>query len=275
MIVGALRPEEALPAGLRLGHACDPSGRSGLSVFLFDPPGLGAACFLGRATSTRQADSLRAKHHLRRLDAFLFCGGSAFGLGATDGVLRFLGERGRGLSTPYGVVPICPTAALFDLGYAQKAPRPDAALAYQACENARDQVGAKGDVGAGAGATVGKLFGLAQACKGGFGAAMAEEESCRVYAFAAVNAFGDIKKQESGDILAGARQSPGSHEFADTARALANGPGPQGFAQPPQTENTVLVALVFQNPLDKMALSRLAWRAARGLWASYFAAHPL
>lgn len=263
MIVRPLLSGEALPKGLSIGHACEPSGRSGLSVLLFDPPALGAASLFGRATSTRQADSLHAKHHVTRLDAFLMTGGSAFGLGASDGLLRFLAERGRGLPTPYGVVPIAPTAALFDLGYAQGAPRPDAALAYEACRNATTAMSAKGSIGAGAGATVGKLFGLARAGKGGFGTAIATDGPAQVWAFAFVNAFGDILHPESGAILAGARQSPDSKEFVGTAKALAEGLAPKGFGATPSPENTVLVALVTPNPLDKLGLSRLAHRAGK------------
>ncbi len=258
--------ELALPC-FRVGHAEDPRGKTGCTVFLFDERVPAGLCLCGPATSTRQADSLRPEHMGRAVDAICFTGGSAFGLDAAGGVLSFLEKHGRGLPTRYGVVPVCPTAALFDLGVGDSKARPDAEMARKACENARDDGALLGSVGAGRGASVGKFHGVAQAMKGGFGAADASVSlptgEIRLQAFAAVNAFGDIL-DENGDILAGTRKSPDSLEFLNTVQAIAGGGWPSGFI-PPDSQNTVLMLLLTDAYLEKEGCNALAEAAVEGL----------
>jgi len=253
--------------GLAIGHARDVDAKTGVSVFLFDPPAVAAGWLGGVATSTRQADALRPEHVVPAVDAFLFVGGSAYGLDATGGALSWLEAHGRGLTTRHGLVPVCPTAAIYDLGFGRGDLRPAAAMAAAACEAARSDAVAQGSVGAGTGATVGKLYGVAQAMKGGFGAATAEEDELVVQAFVACNAFGDVVDPETGRIIAGARGHPTSFDFIDTARRLAEGERPSPFIKP-RPENTVLTAVVANARLDKAQCQLAAKRAEDGIRAA-------
>src|SRR5438094_1336074 len=158
-------------AGLSVGHWTDSGGATGCTVILGPPDGMRAAAVLrGRATGTREVDALDPRHLVERIHAILLTGGSAYGLGAADGVMRWLRERGRGLPVgPAGVVPIVPTAVVFDLGSMGRPVRwPTADNAAAACAAASTDV-TEGSVGAGTGTTIGKAAGLAGAMKAGIG----------------------------------------------------------------------------------------------------------
>jgi L-aminopeptidase/D-esterase-like protein len=261
-------PQALAVRGLRVGHAQNLVGYTGVTVLLFDAPTPAGASFCGRATSTRQADGLRPDHLVTSVNAFLFTGGSAFGLDATGGVLRYLAERKIGLQTRYAPIPVCPTAALYDLGFGRADIYPDAALAYAACESASTDPVLQGSVGAGCGATVGKLFAVPQAMKGGFGCAVAHDGALIAQAFVACNGFGDVRDPHSGVIIAGARTAPDSMDFLDSAKAIAEGKLPPGFGQPPvkpSGQNTVLCAVVTNARLDKSACCEAAQLAVPGL----------
>ncbi|MDQ6831343.1 MAG: P1 family peptidase, partial [Gemmatimonadota bacterium] len=225
------------PFGLAIGHATEQAGGTGLTVVRgIDAPFRAAASIFGRATGTRELDALSPEHLVDRVDAILLTGGSAFGLGAADGVMRWMEERGRGFSVSVGVVPIVPAAVVFDLapcGRVDARPTPD--MAYAACESARPLVELEGSVGAGTGTTVGKGAGSGRAMKGGVGAwvesGVGANGAIRVGAIAVVNALGDVR-DASGAIIAGARADDGG--FVDIARAVAAGvPPAPSFAQPP------------------------------------------
>src|SRR3990170_4528828 len=153
--------------GVLLGHEHDLRRGSGITVLLFPLGAMGAADIRGEAAGTRQMDSLLRPHPASRIHALVLAGGSAFGLDAAAGVMRLLEERGVGFPTPAGVVPIVPTAVIYDLGFGDPTFRPTPEMAYVAAEKASGTAPERGSAGAGAGATVGEIFGLGRAMKGG------------------------------------------------------------------------------------------------------------
>ena len=248
-------------AGLTVGHWTDPAGATGCTVVLGPPEGMrGAVAVRGRATGTRELDALDPRHLVGRADALLLTGGSAFGLGAADGVMRWLRERGRGLRVRADLaVPIVPAAVLFDLGNTGREPSwPGPDEGYRACEAAGQAV-AEGSVGAGTGATVGKILGLDRAMKGGVGTWAAQEGAVVVGALVAVNAVGDVR-DAGGAVLAGARAPGGG--FADSVRGLAAGTLPFGTGP---ARNTTLAVIATNADLDRPALLGLAHAASDAL----------
>lgn len=244
--------------GITVGHWTDPAGVTGCTVVLCPPGGARASAALrGRATGTRELDPLDPRHLVGHIDAVLLTGGSAFGLGAADGVMSWLASRGRGFPVRDGiVVPIVPTAVIFDLGAMGVPPQwPLPANAATACETAATGV-AEGSVGAGTGATVGKALGPAGAMKSGLGTASARGGDVVVGALTVVNAVGDVR-DGAGAIIAGARQPDGT--FADALRHFAAGQAP--FGARPQAGNTTLTVVATDAALDKAQLQALA-RAA-------------
>jgi L-aminopeptidase/D-esterase-like protein len=200
----------------------------------------------------------------------VFAGGSAFGLDAAGGVMRWCEERGIGFDTGVVKVPIVPAVILFDLRIGDPKRRPDARMGYAATEAAARAGNiapvAEGNVGAGTGGTVGKLFGIERAMKAGIGCwteevAAGDGKTARISALAAVNAFGDVRHPETGHIIAGARTSKDSREFADTAAAMRRGIARKGFEDP----NTVLVAVATDAKLTKHEAQRLATMASSGM----------
>ena len=265
MTSGAATPSLAAVPGIRVGHWTHPAGATGCTVVLAPPGGMRAAASLrGRATGTREIDALDPRHVVGHVDAILLTGGSAFGLGAADGVMQWLLARKRGFPVRADfVVPIVPAAVIFDLGNTGAAPVwPGPADAVQACDAAGTTI-AEGSVGVGAGATVGKAAGIARAMKGGVGtwAARAGEGEAVVGALVVVNAVGDVR-DASGRILAGARGEPG--EFLDCQRYLGQGGAPFG-AGPASPNNTTLAVVVTNLTLDKLALESLARAASDAL----------
>lgn len=205
--------------GLRVGHAHELDGPTGCTVILCPPGTVGGVAERGGAPGTRETDLLRPGHLVQHVDALLLAGGSAFGLDAATGVMRYLAEQGIGFETPGGRVPIVPAAILFDLDVNNGAIRPDAAMGYAACVAASDAPVVEGCVGAGAGARVGTLLGPEHACKSGVGSALIEAgDGVWVGALIAVNAVGDVL-DEDGAILAGARRPDGAG-FADSMAVL-------------------------------------------------------
>lgn len=210
--------------GFTVGHAHDFVGVTGCTVILCPPQTVAAADVRGSAAGTRQMDALNGLHIVEEVQGIFIAGGSAFGLDAAGGVMAYLEERGRGFDVGLTRVPIVPTAVIYDLGLGDWQSRPDKAMGYAACQAAQDQPQGDGNLGAGLGATVGKLFGVSQATKGGLGTSfLIGPDGLAVGALAVVNAFGDVVDPATGAILAGARQSADSHEFADTVRMISQG----------------------------------------------------
>jgi L-aminopeptidase/D-esterase-like protein len=216
---------------------------------------------LGRATGTRELDALAPHHLVDRIDAIMLTGGSAYGLDAAAGVMRWMEERGRGFPVGGGVVPIVPSAVVFDLApLGRFDARPTAAMAYAACERATALVG-EGSVGAGTGTTVGKVGAPGTAMKGGVGAALATGGDVTVGALAVVNALGDVR-DAAGTIIAGAR---GGEGFSDSARLLREQSEPRRFGSS-ALQNTTLCVVMSSAPLSRIELQQLAQAASAALF---------
>lgn len=192
--------------GVRVGHSTDLQGLTGCTVVLCPPGTVGSGEVRGGAPATRETDLLRPGMLVNEVHAVLLTGGSAFGLAAAEGVMRYLEERGIGFPTGIAVVPIVPAAALFDLGIGDPKARPGPSEGYAACDAASEHV-EEGSVGAGTGATVAKLHGPHRQVKGGVGTASAVEGDLVVGAVFAVNAVGEVLG-EDGEVIAGARPAP-------------------------------------------------------------------
>jgi L-aminopeptidase/D-esterase-like protein len=245
--------------GLRVGHASDREASTGCTVVL--GPFVGAVEVHGFATGSRELDALSQLHLVPRCDALLLTGGSAFGLAAADGVMRWLEERGEGFQTRAATVPIVPAAVIYDLGVGRADVRPDASMGYAAADAASEDPVREGRRGVGTGASVGKLRGNEGAQTAGVGSwADGEEET--VAALAVVNAFGDVL-DERGEILAGARAEDGA--FLDTALRLRLGEEGSGFRASGAAENTTLGIVATDMELTKRELKIVARQAAAAL----------
>ena len=224
--------------GIRVGHATHPDGHTGCTVVL--GPFRAAARISGMATGTRELDTLDPEHLVERVHAILLTGGSAFGLAAAGGVMGWLEERGEGVETPNGLVPIVPAAVIYDLK--PGAARPDAGMARAACEAASADPVAPGRIGVGAGATVGKLGGIENAAPGGVGSASAVVGDHSVGALTVVNAVGDVLA-EDGSLIAGGGRGSG----------------------PRLMQNTTLSVVATDAPMSRVGLRRLARMADTAL----------
>jgi L-aminopeptidase/D-esterase-like protein len=207
-------------------------------------------------------DALSPLHLVPYVHGVLFAGGSAFGLDAAAGVMQYLEERGIGFDVQVTRVPIVPTAILFDLRLGDARVRPDARMAYAACREATDGPIPEGSVGAGTGATVGKLYGIGQAMKGGLGTAGLDlPGGLQVAALAVVNAFGDVRDPSTGTLLAGTRDAPGGHHLVDTAAAMRRGVARRGYTG----ESTTLAVVATNARLTKAQATKMAQMAQQGL----------
>ncbi|MFZ5449675.1 MAG: P1 family peptidase [Thermodesulfobacteriota bacterium] len=226
--------------GFVVGHANDFQRVTGCTVILCPPGTVGSADIRGSAAGTRQMDALTGLHIVEAIQGVCIAGGSAFGLDAAGGVMEFLEERGRGFDVAITRVPIVPTAVIYDLSVGDCRGRPDKAMGYVACQAAKCHPQGDGSVGAGVGATVGKLLGIHQATKGGLGTSFLEgPQGLQVGAMAVVNAFGDVVDPVTGAILAGARKNRDSKEFADANRLIRQGFVRRQFGEPNTTIGVV------------------------------------
>ena len=249
--------------GLEVGQFTDPRRPTGCSVVIARTGAVGGVDVRGAAPGTRETDLLRPDTRIEQVHALLLTGGSAFGLDAAGGVMRWLEEEGVGLyvgSAPGQVVPIVPAAVLFDLHVGDARIRPDAAAGYAACQAAGDEI-AQGNAGAGAGATVGKLFGMPYAMKGGIGTASVTLEGVTVGALIAVNALGDVVDPAAGTPIAGARTEDGQQLRGSVAAALA-GDKPLALLA---GANTTIGVVATDAPLTKAQCQRLAGAGHDGL----------
>jgi L-aminopeptidase/D-esterase-like protein len=206
--------------GIRVGHFTDTRRPTGCTVILTEEGATAGVDVRGAAPGTRETDLLDPTNLVDKVHAILLSGGSAFGLDAATGVTRWLEERGIGFPAGPARVPIVPAAILFDLTVGDHRIRPDAAAGYAACGAAGTEPPAEGSVGAGAGATVGKLFGAARAMKGGIGTASVKVGKVTIGAIVAVNAVGDVIDPATGTVVAGARDREGRHPIGATAAIL-------------------------------------------------------
>jgi L-aminopeptidase/D-esterase-like protein len=268
--------------GILVGHAQNEQALTGCTVILCEKGAVGGVDQRGGAPGTREVDALHPMHLVTKVHGIVVAGGSAFGLEAATGAMRFLEEKGIGFDTHIYKVPIVPSAILFDLGIGDPKVRPDAAMGYQACQNASAEPPAEGNVGAGTGATVGKIFGTGQCMKSGIGTASMEiGAGVVVGAIAAVNAFGDVIDPSTAQIIAGARSkeigpvrigAPGY--FADTMHVMQTligrtvlGYGSRG--------NTVIGVVATNAKLDKEGANKVAQMAHDGLARTIRPAHTM
>lgn len=300
----AARPWITDIPGLWAGHATDSEGLTGCTVVLTPDGAVGGVDVRGSAPGTRETDLLDPINLVDRVHAVLLAGGSAFGLDAAAGVMRWLEERGYGFETGVARVPIVPGAVLYDLTLGRADRRPDAAMGYAACEDAWGRSAgnhvdgrepsprqplAEGNVGAGTGASAGRLFGPAMATKTGIGAAcLAGPAGLLVGALVAVNAFGDVRDPATGAILAGTRNPSGG--WLDTTAALIGGPSESapgfhpGFGQdtgsgagsaPGPGQSTTIGVVATNAALGKAQCRKVAQMAHDGLARAISPVHTM
>ena len=247
--------------GLRVGHASNYDGYTGCTVILCEA---GATCGIdirGSASGTRQVDALSISHIVEHVHAILLSGGSSFGLDAATGVMRYLEERGIGFDVGPTKIPIVPTAVIFDIFFGDPRVRPTPEMGYEACMNAQETV-EEGSVGVGTGAAVGKIFEISRAMKGGVGtSSIVMPDGLTVASLVVVNAFGDIIDNVTGKIIAGARVSPESLEFANTVESIKKGAVKKQFG----LVNTTLGVVATNAKFDKKGITKIAQMAQGGL----------
>jgi L-aminopeptidase/D-esterase-like protein len=247
--------------GVLVGHATDDVGLTGCTAVLFDAPA-GAVVGVdvrGSSPGTRETDLLSPTGRVDQTHALLLTGGSAFGLGAVDGVMSLLEERGVGYDVRVALVPIVPAAVVFDLAVGAPSARPGPAMGYEAASSAASGPFEQGTVGAGTGTTVGKVLGLERAMKGGLGSAsVALPGGVVVAALAVVNAFGDVRDPSTGGIVAGPRLEDGT--LADSVEHLAEA---ERFMR--WGENTTLGIVATNARLSRPEATKVAQMAQDGL----------
>jgi L-aminopeptidase/D-esterase-like protein len=246
--------------GIKVGHYTDKKAVTGCTVILCEQGAVAGVDVSGSSPGTRETDLLRPGNLVEKIQAIVLSGGSAFGLDAATGVMKYLEERGFGYETTAGRVPIVPAAIIFDLNIGDSRIRPGANEGYQACLAATDGKVAEGCVGAGTGATVGKILGLERAVKSGLGTASQRiARDVVVAALVVVNAVGDVIEPGTGKILAGPRKLHG-RGFMSTSKLWK---GEFKEAVPPF--NTVIGVVATDAKLGKAEASRLARMAQVGI----------
>ena len=254
-----------LPDGVRIGHWTDPDARTGCTVVLPPPGTRGGVDVRGGGTGTRELEALSPLANAEGPTAVLLTGGSAFGLAAADGVTRWLEQRGVGRPAPMGVVPLVPTAVVYDLAEGDAGRRPGPQQGYAACESAAAAIPQRGSIGAGCGTAVGKVLGRDRAARGGVGyAARSLADGGIVAAIAVANGFGDViaedgellgaPRDESGKLLRSADLIPGMPDLGELASAAAR-----------TTTNTTLACVFTDASLDKRSCAIVARMAGAGI----------
>ena len=247
--------------GIRVGHVSDFDALTGCTAILCEGGAAAGVDIRGSASGTEEIETLDPGHVTQQAHGILLAGGSAFGLEAASGVRRYLEHKGVGFDTGAAKVPIVPAAILYDLGIGKANVRPGLAMGEAAAAAATDAAVAEGCVGAGTGATVGKILGMKQAMKSGVGSYTVElPGGALVAAMAIVNAFGDVRDPATNKIVAGARKTPDGREFADTEQVMKQRP-PAGFAG----RNTTLAVVATDAALTKLQARKLAQFASLAL----------
>lgn len=248
--------------GIRVGHFTDPRRPTGCTVLLFEKGAAAGVDVRGGSPGTRETDLLNPVNTVQQVYAILLAGGSAFGLDAASGAMRYLDEHRIGYAVGDVVVPIVPAAILYDLEIGNPKIRPTAESGYKACQAASSGRVAEGNVGAGAGATIGKLFGMKQAMKSGLGSASIRVGNTGIVvgAMVAVNAVGDVVDAKSGKIIAGARKPDGSG-FMDSMARIREGYNVKAEA----AKNTTIGVVATNVALDKAQATKVAQMAHDGL----------
>jgi L-aminopeptidase/D-esterase-like protein len=253
------------PPGFRIGHWTDPETRTGCTVVLPPPGTRGSVDVRGGGTGTRELETLSPLANAEGPSAVLLTGGSAFGLAAAEGVVRWLEERRMGRPTPGGVVPLVPAAVVFDLVAGGSARRPGPDEGYVACEAAVGGIPQRGPVGAGSGTAVGKLLGRERATRGGVGYAAARlQDGTTVAALAVANAFGDVLG-EDGEVLGAPRDEDGNLvRTRDRLPTMLELPEFRDIS-PHETGNTTLACVLTDASVDKCTCAIVARMASAGI----------
>jgi len=248
--------------GIRVGHVSDFDAATGCTAILCEKGAVGGVDIRGFASGTQEVDTLSPSHVATQVHGILLAGGSAFGLEAAAGVRRYLAARGFGFVFGGQHVPIVPAAILFDLGIASPKVRPNAAMGEAAAAAATADAVKEGSVGAGTGATVGKILGMRQCMKSGIGSyTVTLPGGVMVSSLVAVNALGDVRDPSTNQIVAGARKSPDSREFVDTVEYMKRGGRPGGGAP----RNTTLGVVATNAKLTKLHANMLAHFGSLGM----------
>ncbi|MBV6449626.1 MAG: putative aminopeptidase [Anaerolineales bacterium] len=268
--------------GIEVGHAQDEEALTGCTVILCRKGAVAGVDVRGGAPGTRETDLLNPINLVQKVHAIVLAGGSAFGLDAASGVMRYLEENKIGFNTGAAKVPIVPSAILYDLALGRADVRPDSAMGHRAAASASSAAVAEGNVGAGTGASVGKMFGNNLATKAGIGAAsLPVGGGVIVGALVAVNAFGDVVDPNTGAVIAGLRSGKvgplrvgGKEKFADTLAMMKKplGRGVLGFAS---RANTVIGVVATNAKLDKAQATKVAQMAHDGLARTIRPAHTM
>jgi L-aminopeptidase/D-esterase-like protein len=258
-------------AGIEVGHFTDARRPTGCTVILARAGAVGGVDVRGAAPGTRETDLLQPGNLVEQVHAIVLAGGSAWGLDAASGAMRWLEEQGIGFDVGVGLVPIVPAAVLFDLPVGDARIRPDAQAGYQACAAASRQRPAEGNVGAGAGAVVGKVFGLQRAMKGGIGTASVTLQGVTVGAIIACNALGDVIDPDTGRVVAGASTASG-RVLLDSRRAILRG---DTLDPPLAGTNTTIGVIATDAAISKTQAQKLAQLAHDGLARSINPVHTL
>ncbi len=255
--------------GVKVGHFTESRRPTGCTVLLFEKGATAGVDVRGSAPGTRETDLLNPINSVQQVQAILLAGGSAFGLDAASGVVRYLDEHRLGYAVGDVVVPIVPAAILYDLEIGDAKIRPTAESGYKACQAATTERVAEGNVGAGAGAAIGKMFGLKQAMKSGLGSASVHvgETGIVVGAIVAVNAVGDVVDPKTGKIIAGARKADGSGFMDSMARIR------EGYSVRAEGTNTTIGVVATNVALDKAQATKVAQMAHDGLARTIYPVH--
>lgn len=258
-------------AGVWVGHATDPVGLTGVTAVVCPGGAAVAADCRGGAPGTRETDLARPGQLVEQAHAVLLCGGSAWGLAAADGAMRWLAEHGYGFPTPGGLVPIVPAAVVYDLDVGDRQARPGPEMGYAACAAAGPGPLAQGNAGAGTGCRAGALLGAGRATKSGLGSAARRGVAGRwtVGAVAAANPAGEIRDPATGAILAGARGAPG--QWLALEQAWLGSDAEQ--APPDAGQNTTIAVVATDAPLTREQAWRVALMAHDGIARAVFPAH--
>ena len=267
--------------GILVGHYTDDRRPTGCTVVLCAQGAVAGVDVRGAAPGTRDTDALSPSNTVQEVHGVLLTGGSAYGLDAAGGVMRWLEERGHGFPVGPAIVPIVPAAVIFDLWVddfsesrhvSTPTPRirPDAQAGYLACQAANSEPVQQGNVGAGAGATLGKLNGPDCAMKGGIGSASLCVHGVTVAALVVCNALGDVVDPQTGKLLAGARVSADSRDLLDIVKAQLNG---HSISKPQAGSNTTIGVVATDAVLTKPQAHRLAQVAHDGLARSIRPVH--
>ncbi|MBI4731543.1 MAG: P1 family peptidase [Chloroflexi bacterium] len=268
--------------GIEVGHAQDNEALTGVTVVLCRKGATGGVDVRGSAPGTRETDLLNPVNLVENVHAITLAGGSAFGLDSASGVVRWLEEQGIGFNTGAARVPIVPAAILYDLAVGRADVRPDAAMGYAAAVAASPGPVPEGNVGAGTGASVGKIFGMAGAMKSGLGtASIAIGGGVVVGAIVAVNAFGDVLDPKTGEIIAGARPVKvgplslgGGERFADTIQVMKTFVGRQ-ILRLAAGRSTVIGVVAANVKFSKAEATKMAQMAHDGLARTIRPAHTM